>query len=308
MKKLIRLGFIFSLIVVSQMSFGQQRWFKSSSLEFGIIGGFSHYSGDLTQSFFETRGFKPSVGLITRYTPHDRFTFRLSGQWGGMQAADSWYTDNDSLLRRNLDFVSVLWDFSGIAEWNLKTLDPRKKSGVIPYVFSGISVFKFNPMAQFIYDPSSPYLSAPYGSNYRSLESRHKEWVFLQPLSTEGQQTTEFNERKRYSLTQLAIPLGAGLKFKLDPKWSLGIEYGTRITFTDYLDDVSTTYVEPALLEGAYGPMSAAMGDRSKPLNTGTIDVVNRGNTNNNDHYGIFGITLTYRIMGTDDMCPGATF
>ena len=279
-----------------------QRWFKSSSLEFGLIGGFSHYMGELNENSLETRGFKPCVGLITRYTPNQRWTFRLSAQYGGFEARDDWYEDQEDPERRNLSVESTLWDFTGAGEYNFVTLDMRDSRGVIPYLFGGISVFRFNPHAEFEYDPNGA-MAAYLGDSYTSLADRDGELVELQPLGTEGQETTEFNERERYALTQLSIPLGAGVKFKLSHKWNLGIEYGFRYTFTDYMDDVSDTYVDPVRLQSQYGPMSAAMSDRSPTLHDELGDNV-RGNPNNNDTYGILGVTLTYRIYGKRPNCP----
>jgi hypothetical protein len=212
-------------------------------------------------------------------------------------------------ILRNLSFRSVLWDFTGAAEINLRTLDMRQSSGLIPYIFGGVSVFRFNPEALFEYDPNSPHLTRP-GSAYADLQDRDGEWVELQPLATEGQETTEFNERRRYNLTQVAVPLGAGIKAKLSNKWTLGVEYGARITFTDYIDDVSTTYVDPSRLQSQYGAMSAAMADRSPILHDELVSDANddrnnvRGNPDNNDLYGIIGVTLTYRIYGNRPRCP----
>lgn len=281
-----------------------QRWFKSSSLEFGLIGGFSHYSGDLVKNAFETRGFKPCGGLITRYTPNQRWTFRLSAQFGGLEGRDDWYEDPESSENRNLSFESTLWDFTGAAEYNFVTLDMRDSRGVVPYAFAGISVFRFNPKAVFEYDPTSS-MAAYLGAPYTNLEDRDGELVELQPLGTEGQETTQFNERTRYSLTQLSIPVGGGFKFKLSHNWNLGIEYGMRFTFTDYIDDVSSSYVDPAILQLNKGPMSAAMADRGPTVRTVIgEETIARGNPDRNDLYGIFGITLTYRIYGNRPNCP----
>ncbi len=292
---------VFMLVSVNNQAVAQ-RWFKTSSLEFGLIGGASHYQGDLTNKYFETKGFKPSIGIITRYTPGELVTFRLSAMYGGLEGDDAWYEDQNDPERRNLNFKSSLWDFTGAAEINLRRLDMKDASGVIPFVFTGFSVFKYNPKAQFIYDPNSPHVSRP-GSIYTTLQDRDGEWVELQPLGTEGQETTEFNERKRYHLTQLAIPLGAGIKFKFNHKWTMAVEYGARITFTDYLDDVSMTYIDPSRLQAQYGPMSAAMADRSPVLHDELLNN-QRGNPNKNDSYGILGVSLTYRIYGNRPGCP----
>ncbi|MFB1004335.1 MAG: DUF6089 family protein, partial [Bacteroidia bacterium] len=133
---------------------------------------------------------------------------------------------------------------------------------------------------------------------------RDGEWIELQPLATEGQETTEFNDRKRYALTQIAIPLGGGLKFKLNHMWTLGVEYGVRFTFTDYIDDVSTTYVDPVRLNGQYGGMSSALSVRSPEFIPASLEGSPRGDPNNNDIYGLLGISITYRLYGNRPNCP----
>ncbi|MGB0849893.1 MAG: DUF6089 family protein [Bacteroidia bacterium] len=281
-----------------------QRWFKASSLEFGVIGGFSHYSGELTNNkFMETKGLKGNFGIITRYTPRELVTFRLSAQYGGIEGDDAWYEDQNDETRRNLNFTSSLWDFTGAAEFNFNRMDTRQKSGVSPYAFIGVSVFKYNPKAVFNFDASTD-LAAYLGASYLDLNSRDGEEVELQPLATEGQETTEFNDRERYALTQMAIPVGAGFKFKMNHKWTVGIEYGARITFTDYLDDVSGSYVDPTRLQAQYGAMSAAMSVRSPQFDPALIENSPRGDADKNDLYGIFGLSLTYRIYGNRAICP----
>ncbi len=291
---------LFLVALCSTSTVDAQRWFRTSSLEFGLIGGFSHYSGELTRPTFESRGFKPSAGLITRYTPGQRITFRLSAQYGQLEGRDDWYNE-DYRIDRNLSFQSDLWDFTGAMEVNLRRMDPRMKSGIFPYVYAGVSVFKFNPKAVFEYDPTGP-MAAYLLNPYLELADRDGELVELQPLGTEGQETTEFNERRRYALTQVSIPVGGGLKFKLNHKWTLGVEYGLRFTFTDYIDDVSDSYVDPQRLLSQYGAMSAAMADRGPgPLH---VEDAKRGDPGRNDAYGIFGVTFTYRLYGNRPACP----
>lgn len=279
-----------------------QTWTQQSSLEFGIFLGGSNYYGELVNKFFETRGTHFNGGLLTRWNPNDRLTFKLGANYGKISGYDNWYGDDPVRKFRNLSFQSTLWDFSGNLEINLNTIDFRSETGVVPYIFGGIAVFKFNPQAQFVYDPNSAV--AQNIQNYAALQPRDGEWVNLQPLGTEGQGTTEYNDRKRYSLTQLAIPFGGGLKFKMNRNWTLGLEYGVRKTFTDYLDDVSMTYVPLTFLESQYGPMSAAMSDRSATLNTADVNTPVRGDDKNKDWYSIFGVTLTYRIFSTKVRCP----
>jgi hypothetical protein len=43
----------------------------------------------------------------------------------------------------------------------------------------------------------------------------------------------------QYSNVQGAVPFGVGIKYILNPKWYLALEFGARKTFFDYLDNVS---------------------------------------------------------------------
>lgn len=47
------------------------------------------------------------------------------------------------------------------------------------------------------------------------------------------------NKPSEYSNVQGAIPFGLGIKYILNPKWYLSLEFGARKTFFDYLDNVS---------------------------------------------------------------------
>lgn len=47
------------------------------------------------------------------------------------------------------------------------------------------------------------------------------------------------NKASEYSNVQGAIPFGLGMKYILNPKWYVSLEFGARKTFFDYLDNVS---------------------------------------------------------------------
>lgn len=42
-----------------------------------------------------------------------------------------------------------------------------------------------------------------------------------------------------YSNVQVCIPFGGGIKYVLNPKWYVSLEFGVRKTFFDYLDNIS---------------------------------------------------------------------
>lgn len=300
--KLIKSIAIAFVLLVATLDGKSQNWFRSSSLEFGLMGAATHYSGDLTNKFFETKSLTPGIGLITRLTPGELLTFRLSANYGKLKGDDEWYATAADTVRRNLNFESVLWDFTAAAELNLRRVDQKKPTAVIPYLFGGVSVYKFNPTAIFNYDSLSPHINRR-NSGYETLISRDGEKIELHPLSTEGQGTTAYNQRPRYALTQVAATGGLGLKFKLSNNWVVALEYGLRHTFTDFLDDVSGNYVEPDIIEAERSPMAAAMAYRSPNEIPGEIELVKRGDDKKYDLYGIFGVQITYRIYSNRPRC-----
>lgn len=141
------------------------------------------------------------------------------------------------------------------------------------YLFAGIGLMYFNPKGE-----------------------RNGEWYALRPLCTEGEGL--ISTRPRYSLVQLVIPFGIGFKFALSEKWSVGIEYGIRKTFTDYLDDVSKTYVDPAFIGSEKGWMAEYF---SNPTNNTlgpnvTAPGYQRGDPRDKDSYMFSFISFYYKI------------
>jgi hypothetical protein len=47
------------------------------------------------------------------------------------------------------------------------------------------------------------------------------------------------SKTNEYSNVQAAVPFGAGVKYIINPKWYLALEFGARKTFFDYLDNIS---------------------------------------------------------------------
>jgi hypothetical protein len=156
-------------------------------------------------------------------------------------------------------------------------------------------VFKFNPKSQFFYDPP---IHDP------QLERYDEQWIELQTLGTEGQDSTKYNDRKRYPLTQVTIPLGVGFKHQWDDFWAWGIEFGMRKTFTDYLDDVSRDYIDDQIIGGNNGYLAAAMKDRGPEVGFQKFDNgLARGNSGSKDWYMFLNFTITRKIVGGKTVC-----
>jgi hypothetical protein len=282
------------LLLVPFMAFSQK---KVSSLDFGPYLGGSNYMGEFTDGYMPLwNKTKFAGGLICRYNYGPYLTFKGTAIYGKIEGSDKNFASDAYRGRRNLSFKSDIVEFSVQGEWNIRGYEQTKASyGWSPYLFAGVSVFRFNPKAQFNYQ--SYMMDA-------SLQAQDGDWIELQPLGTEGQETTKFNDKRRYSLTQLSVPLGVGAKWQLDDYWAFGFEFGVRKTFTDYLDDVSSIYVDNIIVGGASGPMAVALKDRSMevgqtPFENGDV----RGNAATKDWYVIGGLTLTYRIHGGRQPC-----
>jgi len=165
----------------------------------------------------------------------------------------------------------------------------------------GVELNLFEPDIFFAY----PYIFAGVGLYHYNPYSKDKDGVktFLHPLHTEGQGFPEYPKRKNYSLTQFCIPMGAGWKFKINPKWDVAYEFGYRLLFTDYLDDVSRTYPERLLLQTRIGPKAVEMSYKATPI-PGTNYYPSagdqRGNPKIKDAYYFSGLKLIYHFGKRD--------
>jgi len=156
----------------------------------------------------------------------------------------------------------------------------RRGSEIYLYGFVGLSTFYFNPRAKY-----------------------NGKWYSLQPLHTEGEGL--YPTRKNYSRFQLAVPAGIGFKYNIDKTSSIGLEYGLRKTFTDYIDDVSKSYISKDVLAAEFGDVSAALSDPSlAPVPPGvqgcqTCPNQQRGDPTDNDSYMFLLITYNYKLRTT---------
>ncbi len=261
------------IVFISILSFNanaQMGW------EVGGWLGVSNYFGDLNTRFDVTHP-GPAGGLIARYNFNNRLCLRFGANYGNVGADDA-NSKNSFEQRRNLSFNSHL--IEGIAQFEFNFLPYNHGSRdefFTPYAFGGISVFHFNPRARYEGD-----------------------WIALQPLGTEGQFKND-----EYSLTQLSLVYGIGMKWDLTPVWSMNFELSARYLFTDYLDDVSTVYPEMDDLEALRGDVAVQLSDRSIP-NAEGIKIGQpgrqRGDDSNNDYFSYLGIGIVYYFG--DIRCP----
>jgi hypothetical protein len=221
--------------------------------------GVANYSGDLQRQPYTFDQCQISAGVGLEYEITDHFIARADISAAKVSAEDRRST-LASARARNLEFTSNIEEFALIAEYDLLSL---KKYKATPYVFAGIGIYHFNP-----------YTSDQLGDK-----------IYLRPLGTEGQGS---NGQSKYNLTQLNIPYGGGIKVALNDDIRLGVEVGFRKLFTDYLDDVSSSY-SPVVTGEAKQYAFRGTG----PYPTGA----QRGNSAANDDYYFTQLTLSFRLV-----------
>lgn len=253
--------------------------------EIGVSIGGAHYFGDLNTSAKVNRA-KFAFGVFFRKQFGNYIAVRVGGQFAQLGYADKYYSDNEFQRRRNLSFNSNVWELALQGDFNFFKFVPGSYDHrFTPYVTIGASIFSYDPYA---------YLG---GQKY-----------FLRPLGTEGQGSADYPDRKPYSSMAFAIPFGVGVKYSLNERINVGFEVLHRFTNTDYLDDVSTTYVGadkfPPLPDGTSTP-GFLLQDRSYEVGEIIgIEGRQRGYAGQKDQFITAQFTISFNL--TSYRCPTA--
>ena len=181
---------------------------------------------------------------------------------------------------RNLSFRSRISELLLGCEFHLPApardvyANPR---GLSPYLLFAVGYFNFAPQAKW-----------------------NGQWYALQPLHTEGQGFDEYPGRKAYALSQPVIAAGSGLRWRFSEQLAGRFEITHRFLRTDYLDDVSTTYIDPVLFSKYLVPDKAHIArnlySRKKERNPSATTTAGdqRGHPGNKDSYFTVMIKLGY--------------
>ncbi len=250
-------------------------------VSFEGFGGFANYQGELQESPYTFSQSKAALSLGGRIELLDKVFLRGLATYGHISASDK-YSSNSFRRARNLDFTSKIYDASATIVYEVFNLSEKRYT---PYVFAGVSLFHFSP---YTYDSSGTM-----------------RW--LASFRTEGQGLPQYPDRKIYKLNQLSLPFGAGIKFAVNKNVAIGWEFRFNKTFTDYLDDVSTTYADyNILITGNQGIKSAELAYRGGELKGGSQTYpaagTKRGNPKTKDWYYFSGLTLTYTLFPKENM------
>jgi hypothetical protein len=263
---------IFALMAQITSSLAQT--YKGSSWAANLYLGVSNMRGDLGGSNFIGAGgifnydIRASRLAIGTGIAMNRGAWSLGANILGTRlAGNDDYTIEEFQTNRNLSVRTDLIEANLLLE-----LRPFSRSAGFNrfYIYSGIGGIYYQPKAEY-----------------------QDDWITLRTLGTEGQYFE--GAEGPYSELDIVIPYGLGYKFRLGRSTSLVADLGFRYTFTDYLDDVSSVYVDPIALTESNGELAPILADRSTTPNTvGST----RGNPDNNDFYFLLGVKLEYILGG----------
>lgn len=243
----------------SQSYFYNSPYYENAAIwEAGLSAGIMNCFTDLGgrpgpgKSFIKDLAWQqaqPCAGFYTSFLYHYSIGARLEASFGHVAADDNILKGDNSVAigryRRNLHFRSSIAELALTTEIHPLAIAaiPDYSHLFSPYLLAGIGVFSFNPKANL-----------------------NGNWVSLRPLHTEGQGFTEHPGRRPYKLTQLNLPVGIGVKYEISDLLTTRIEIIHRVLFTDYLDDVSNTYIDPGLfyryMDRATATIAAQLADR----------------------------------------------
>jgi len=253
--------------------------------EFGIGLGAAHYFGDLNTRARLNRP-KLATGIFFRKNLGNYIAMRIGATFAQLGYSDRYNKQNEYMYKRNLSFNSRVWELTLQGDFNFFRFMPGEPEyNFTPYITLGAGIFSYDPYA---------YLNG--------------EKIFLRPLNTEGQGSNLYPERKPYSSMALCIPFGGGLKYALNDRINIAFEILHRFTQTDYLDDVSKTYVNPSVFPlNPDGSISKAqlLSDRSYEIGEKIgIPDRQRGNSKQKDQFVTAMFLVTFNLQSYK--CPTA--
>ncbi|MEO5782786.1 MAG: DUF6089 family protein [Ginsengibacter sp.] len=247
--------------------------------QFGFTLGAAHYFGDLNNRAAVNRP-KIAVGGFFRKQFGNYTGLRVSAHYLQLGYSDV-YSKNDYQKRRNLSFNSNVWEIALQGDFNFFKFIPDDPDHLFtPYVTLGVGVFSYDPYAYY-----------------------QGQKIFLRPLNTEGE--TFYQNRKAYGTMSICFPIGIGFKYSINQNLNFSAEIAHRFTRTDYLDDVSTTYIGVDKFPSVTGAPSIASIMQDRSFETGEpigVEGRQRGFSKQKDQYIIAEIGLSFNL--TSYKCP----
>jgi len=266
-----------SLGLLLATTFGQkavaQEFYQAT--EYGVLLGGATYFGDLNPNW-GVRHIRPAAGAYVKYHLNPYIGLRAQMNYTHL-GYDDRFSSNAFQQQRNLNFKSHIVEAAILAEFNFfwfATGEPSHR--FTPFIALGVGGFYYNP--------------------YTFLDGTRYE---LRGIGTEGQNMPAYADRK-YSNFALCFPVGVGLKYWLKPGTNFSIELINRFTLTDYLDDVSATYVgsEHFMSDPMHPSPAALLQDRSAATDGQKLGRAGkqRGDQASKDQYLMLQVSFSFQL------------
>lgn len=311
---------LFALIVMMvSIQLAAQPWVRERRQL--VIGfGTSAFMGDLGGSDdigtqgpkdFNLRSARPAVHLGYRYHLLEALALKGGAAFGYLYSTDD-FTNQHHRNNRNLHFRSPIAELSAQGEyyfWGIQRVGDRYRRitrspgwvgfNLRTYAFAGVGGFYYEPQGYFVGENVMNRDFVKGLEEYVPADG----WYNLRPLRTEGQGYEKFPTRPYYKPFGLVLPFGIGAIMNLTPDLMVSLEYGFRKTFTDYIDDASTTYVDPKVFDDIFegDPRKIILAKyfanpTLRPEDRQTRPGQQRANPHNDDAYMFLFLNLSYKI------------
>jgi hypothetical protein len=231
---------------------------KSGTWLLNVGAGTTHYTGDMSQwGDLSHLRLGAALSVAATYRLSNQLSFRAETQMYYVRGSQR----GTELSYNNLSFFSINPELWAGVQVDLWPVDDRHKAS-IPYALAGVGVTYLTPQTTY------------KGRSYS-----------LAPLHTEGVEYNRLPPTVRYGL---GVPVLATDRFKLH------LEGTYTHVLSDYLDDVSTVYVDRSNMS----PVAAALSDRRPEIGLEPNEVgEQRGNSGRNDGYFILSARFIFVLM-----------
>ena len=282
---------VLAVDVSAQIRSKYLRKYKTREISFCI--GATNFIGELgganrlgSQAFsmrdFDFPAVRPTLGGGASFQVANWASLRTNLVVGYMRGNDKW-TDYVSREKRNIDFRTILIEISEQFEVFITKSKQTRTFYNLKSARRGFNMYNF---------PFTTYLFGGVGLFYFNPQGKDKagNWQYVRPFHTEGQGIVP--TRKSYKQIQVCIPIGIGVKYPVGGGYSIGLEYGVRKTFTDYIDDVSMTYFDYNYLRQNYGEAAVELANPTElPY---LVPGEQRGDPRDKDSY-MFALITVYK-------------
>ncbi len=276
--------YLLILLLLPSVTFSQYVW------DYGVVAGGSSSLGE-TGGKEKTRrdwlldmklpATRWSVGAFGRYKIHPQWYGKVTLNYLRLYGHDKFST-NAGRRGRNLSFRNDMFELFGTVERVLHHDADFGNTGRYSVEFD---VMAYGGLGGLYHNPKGEL---------------NGKWIKLQPLMTEGQD-------KPYKRLQFIVPIGGELfwtfRTRTNEKHRLGLDFNWRMTWTDYIDDISTTYANlsdptAAAVANKSDAVYAETGGAGLPERFNYIPGSKRGEPDNDDHYITLSITYAKVIRG----------